>query len=84
LRSAISATTAALVLLAGAALAAAADSARDAKPPAAPANAAATTATKKEPQADPGIVPLQDEDAIPYQPCINARGWVDGRLECTN
>ena len=76
--------TAAIVLSACASFAAAEDSGRHTKQAAAPANASATTGAKKEPQADTDIVPLEDEIAIPYRPCINAWGWVNGRFECTN
>jgi hypothetical protein len=40
--------------------------------------------TDKPPKADdPGaIISLEKGIAAPYRPCINARGWVNGRLVC--
>jgi hypothetical protein len=32
----------------------------------------------------PGLVTSEQHDAIPYRACINARGWVHGRLVCAN
>ena len=31
----------------------------------------------------PGIT-VEEENAIPYQPCENALGWENGRLRCRN
>jgi hypothetical protein len=31
----------------------------------------------------PGISP-QQQAAIPYHPCVEALGWVNGRLRCDN
>jgi hypothetical protein len=30
------------------------------------------------------IVTSEEHQAIPYRPCINARGWKNGRLVCAN
>jgi hypothetical protein len=32
----------------------------------------------------PGLITSAQHDAIPYRACINARGWVNGRLVCAN
>jgi hypothetical protein len=32
----------------------------------------------------PDLVTSEQHDAIPYRACINARGWVRGRLVCAN
>ena len=32
----------------------------------------------------PGLVTSAHEKAIPYRACINARGWVNGRLVCSD
>jgi hypothetical protein len=42
--------------------------------PAAAKNAATKDATS--------LTTLEQEIAMPYRPCINARGWVNGRLVC--
>jgi hypothetical protein len=44
----------------------------------------ATTGTIKDSKADDpnGIITLEQEIALPYRACINARGWVKGRLVC--
>ena len=31
----------------------------------------------------PGLVTPDQENAIPYHACLNARGWVNGRLVCS-
>lgn len=44
----------------------------------------ATTGTVKDSKADDpnGIITLEQGIAVPYRACINARGWVNGRLVC--
>jgi hypothetical protein len=37
---------------------------------------------KTTPQ-EPGISP-QQQAKIPYHPCVEALGWVNGRLRCDN
>jgi len=32
----------------------------------------------------PGLITPEQHDAIPYRACINARGWVNGKLICAN
>jgi hypothetical protein len=32
----------------------------------------------------PGLITSEQHDAIPYRACINARGWVNERLVCSN
>jgi hypothetical protein len=32
---------------------------------------------------EPGIT-IQQENAVPYRPCREALGWVNGRLRCSN
>jgi hypothetical protein len=32
----------------------------------------------------PDLITPAAEDKIPYRPCINARGWVNGRLVCSD
>jgi hypothetical protein len=31
----------------------------------------------------PGLVTADEENAIPYRACLNARGWENGRLVCS-
>jgi hypothetical protein len=47
---------------------------------------AATTGIVKDSKADDpnGIITLEQGIAIPYRPCINARGWANGRLVCAD
>jgi hypothetical protein len=47
---------------------------------------AATTNTQSREIATgsvPGLVTPEEENAIPYHACLNARGWVNGRLVCS-
>jgi hypothetical protein len=32
----------------------------------------------------PGLITPEQHKTIPYRACINARGWVNGRLVCTD
>ena len=32
----------------------------------------------------PGLITPEQYKTIPYRACINARGWVNGRLVCTD
>ena len=41
-------------------------------------------ATAAPPDAPYGGLTPKEHVAIPYQPCINARGWVNGKLVCDN
>jgi hypothetical protein len=55
----------------------------------APASAAEPPTTSTGPKdvatgSVPGLVTPAEEDKIPYHPCINARGWVNGRLVCSD
>jgi hypothetical protein len=47
---------------------------------------AATGGTTKDSKADDpnGIISLEQGIAVPYRACINARGWVNGRLVCND
>jgi hypothetical protein len=38
------------------------------------------TTTGAAPQAPYGGLTPKEHDAIPYQPCIDAKGWVNGKL----
>ena len=49
-----------------------------APPPKAPQAVAPVTADQT-----PGISP-QQQAKIPYHPCVEALGWVNGRLRCDN
>ena len=49
----------------------------DAVPTNAPAKDAATGNV-------PGLITPEQHKTIPYRACINARGWVNGRLVCTD
>jgi hypothetical protein len=42
------------------------------------------TATVAPPDAPHGGITPKQHDAIPYQTCIDAKGWVNGRLVCDN
>ena len=48
------------------------------KAPAATKNAAKDAATGDV----PGLITSEQQKAVPYRACINARGWVNGRLLC--
>jgi hypothetical protein len=50
------------------------------------ATTAASTNTENKDVATgsvPGLVTPAQEEEIPYHACINARGWVNGRLVCS-
>jgi hypothetical protein len=55
-----------------------------------PANAGAEPPAASTPSKDvatgsvPGLITPAEEDKIPYRACINARGWVNGRLVCSD
>jgi hypothetical protein len=49
--------------------------------PAATKNAAAKDAATNDAK---GLTTLEQGIAVPYRACINARGWVNGRLLCTD
>jgi hypothetical protein len=40
-------------------------------------------ANRQAPAREPGIT-TQQETTIPYHPCTEAYGWVNGRLRCNN
>jgi hypothetical protein len=42
------------------------------------------TTTGAAPRAPYGGLTPKEHDAIPYQPCIDAKGWVNGKLVCDN
>jgi hypothetical protein len=45
-----------------------------------------TTTTAPEDKDTKELPPITLEEgiAVPYRPCINARGWVNGRLVCAD
>jgi hypothetical protein len=42
------------------------------------------TATGAPPDAPHGGITREQHDAIPYQPCIDPKGWRNGKLVCDN
>ena len=47
---------------------------------------AATTNTETKDIATgsvPGLITADEENAVPYRACLNARGWENGRLVCS-
>jgi hypothetical protein len=42
------------------------------------------TATVAPPDAPHGGITREQHDAIPYQPCVDAKGWRNGKLVCDN
>jgi hypothetical protein len=77
MRPALIATVSALAILAAVSIAFAGDN-KNTKDP-------SREATNPAPAAAPygGLTPKEHAD-IPYQPCREALGWVNGRLRCDN
>jgi hypothetical protein len=75
MRSAIIAVLSALATLAMASAASASD------PSSVRANHAPTVSDNSS---DANGLTAEQENAIPYHPCMNAVGWEDGRLRCRN
>jgi hypothetical protein len=56
----------------------------DLREPRATTAASTNAGTKDVPTGSvPGLVTPAQEKEIPYHACINARGWVNGRLVCS-
>ena len=82
MRSAIAVALSAIVMLATISIASAqADKGASRKQGATP-----SPATDKQSKADDpsAIITLEKGIAAPYRACINARGWVNGRLVCND
>jgi hypothetical protein len=78
MRTVLIATMSALGTLAAIPIALAADN----KPVKAPQPV--VTATGAQRDAPYGGLTREEHIAIPYQPCIDAKGWVNGKLVCDN
>jgi hypothetical protein len=78
MRTALIATMSALATLAAISIASAADN----KPVKAPQPDVTVTAAPAE--APYGGLTPKEHVAIPYQPCIDAKGWRNGKLVCDN
>jgi hypothetical protein len=78
MRTALIATMSALATLAAISIALAADN-KVVKAP-----QPDVTPTGAPPDAPYGGLTPKEHVAIPYQPCINAKGWVNGKLVCDN
>ena len=76
MRSAIIAALSALAALAMVSAASATD------PSSVHINHAPTVSDKDSP--DVNGLTAEQENAIPYRPCMDAAGWVNGRLRCRN
>jgi hypothetical protein len=86
-RSAIAVALSATVILAAASIASAQEDKGASRKPAAVPSATVdkATADKQSKADDPGaIISLEKGIAIPYRACVNARGWVNGRLLCAD
>ena len=58
-------------------------SAEDVSTPSPPPTPPQVVAPVKTTDQTPGIS-VQQQAAIPYHPCVEALGWVNGRLRCNN
>lgn len=88
MRSAIVLALSATSVLATVSVASAQDDQRSSKRVRATTNAPAATQNASTSAAQPddanALITKEQEIAIPYRACIDARGWVNGRLVCRN
>jgi hypothetical protein len=84
MRLAIIIASAAVVTLAMTSTVPAQNVQREPLPKTAPAAATTNAGTKDIATGSvPGLITPEQEIAIPYHACLNARGWVNGRLVCS-